>query len=582
MSVAVGIAVVAVTEILSVFHALRRVPLAIFWAIVLVAVVFYLRRLPWRTRLQLPRIELFLLALLVGIFAVVGVTALASAPNNYDSMTYHLPRMARWAQDGSVGHYGTGWFNQNAWPWFADGVLAHIYILTGSDRFLNLFQFFALIGSALSASLLVRHLGASPRGQMCAAVLVATIPMAILQGSSTQGHLVMAFWIVTAAALLVDPTFTPWQRALWVGGALGLAALTHTTALLFGAAIAVWYVVRELRQRGWTSIVPIAAAGVVALAIIAPHYGRNWSTYGSPVASGGEEQVVGRYGWDVTVSNIVRNAALHTVIPSTHLDADVTDYVVRAIHKNMLGGLSVSDPQTRKMLWAPVDNWDRHEDTQASTFHVLLIALALLAVVARRHARARGLAGSIVLGGILFCAVLRWQPFNVRLHLPLLVLGAALVALVFERLRSGTVLASICVALTVLAIPFLVGNRSRPLFGSRSVLTSPRTQVLFNNRPASEQPTLQAAKQLTGCLDVGLKIRWPGWEYPLWVLTRSEGTKFHHVLVPDASRLLETERAPCAVFESPPGQKLPTISGRHYEPVFSSREAVVYKPKGRR
>src|SRR5439155_22892941 len=51
--------------------------------------------------------EIALLSGLALLAAAVALTAGAAAPNNRDSLAYHLSRIAHWIQDGGVFHYPT-------------------------------------------------------------------------------------------------------------------------------------------------------------------------------------------------------------------------------------------------------------------------------------------------------------------------------------------------------------------------------------------------------------------------------------------------------------------------------------------
>ena len=41
------------------------------------------------------------------VLLLVGLIALLAAPNTFDSMTYHMGRVAHWAHQGSVAPYPT-------------------------------------------------------------------------------------------------------------------------------------------------------------------------------------------------------------------------------------------------------------------------------------------------------------------------------------------------------------------------------------------------------------------------------------------------------------------------------------------
>ena len=72
---------------------------------------------------------------------VVLALALFTTPNNWDSMTYHLSRIAYWTQNRSVEHYATNCLREIASPVLAEFVNLHVYILCrGSDMLFNLLQ----------------------------------------------------------------------------------------------------------------------------------------------------------------------------------------------------------------------------------------------------------------------------------------------------------------------------------------------------------------------------------------------------------------------------------------------------------
>ncbi|MHC5831404.1 MAG: glycosyltransferase family 39 protein, partial [Nostoc sp.] len=102
-------------------------------------------------------------------------------------------------QNHTVAHYPTSYtpqLYQNPWSEF---VILHFQILSGGDYFANLVQWFSMIGCIIGVSLIARQLGADLRGQVFSAVVTATIPMGILQASSTQNDYVIAFWVVCLA-----------------------------------------------------------------------------------------------------------------------------------------------------------------------------------------------------------------------------------------------------------------------------------------------------------------------------------------------------------------------------------------------
>src|SRR5215211_9365546 len=177
---AMGAYLVFVTELLSVIGRLTAFSIAVAWMIPAV-IGLWLAPHVLRRRVAGPPWPVWaVLASLARVVVLILTTGLASAPNNYDSMTYHLPRVMHWLQDESVAHYYTPITRQLYQPPFAEYAIAHVISLTGTDRFAFLVQWLALLGGAVGVSVIARQLGCGSLGQVLAATIFVTAPMAIL------------------------------------------------------------------------------------------------------------------------------------------------------------------------------------------------------------------------------------------------------------------------------------------------------------------------------------------------------------------------------------------------------------------
>jgi hypothetical protein len=215
----------------------------------------------------------------------------------------------------------------------------------------------------------------------------------------------------------------------------------------------------------------------------------------------------------------------------------------------------------------------------------LIVAAAALACVWRgRLATRKKLQYGVAVdtGLILFCALLRWQPWNSRLQLPSFVLAAPFVALVVDRLARP--LSAVLVGLLLLAaVPYLLNNSARPLVGPNSVLRASREQLYFVNRPALWAPYVaaRAALHAQGCVDVGFVAHTDDWEYPLWVLIDdpAEPVTIQHVAVPNASARLGRPFTPCAIVSVETDQApFVMVEGRPYASTFSSPPVTILEP----
>jgi len=239
--------------------------------------------------------------LLLAILAIVvstGIIAVTAPPNNVDSMHSHANRLIYWEQQGSVSHFSSHSLEQLRYEPLSGFEMLQSYILAGNDRFVNIIQWMSFLGCIFGVSLIAKQLGAGFRGQVGAAVLCATIPMAIMQSTSTQVDLVAAFWLViTVYCLLSLKKQFSLLNIILLGCSLGLALLTKTTNYFFIIPFLIWTFVslcKGYRARSFNLAGLVDKDGVrrllaffliifIAVVINIPHYYRNIKAFNHPL-----------------------------------------------------------------------------------------------------------------------------------------------------------------------------------------------------------------------------------------------------------------------------------------------------------
>jgi hypothetical protein len=498
------------------------------------------------------------------VLLATAVVALAASPNTWDSLTYHMSRVAHWAQAGSLSHYATGIERQNLMPPGAEIGMLHAYVLAQGDQLVNFPQWLAMAASLVGAGAIARLLGATRVGQLAAAVFVATLPMGIAQATSTMTDYVVALWVLCVAFETLSLVLQgPSERmdVLPLGLAAGLAILAKPTAFPYLAPFALAVAVVILRRRGVLAL--LASAGIaVALVLIvnAGYLGRNLATYGNPLGSAGKVDTHSNeiFNGVVIASNLIRNASLHAGTPWPA----VNDIVYRgAIWIHLKLGASLTDPRTSVHQDFRIHKPAPDEARSGNPLHAVIslaVALVLGIMIARGDRRALSVMaylGGVALSFLILSSVFKFTVFGSRYHLPFFVLLAPVFGYVVGRFRSPWMAVALAVLMLLASREWLLNLHERPLLQDdrgRSVLTSPRSSLYFVLAERLEEPYRAVVERVVeaSCSSVGVMLSGDAAEYPLWpLLGEPRGSRRIEWIVAGtpSARYVDPSFEPCAV-----------------------------------
>ena len=512
------------------------------------------------------KIYLFLLSgPLLALVGILGVVALKHAPNNWDSMTYHLGRIVHWKQEQSVAAYATNITRQVQMQPLAEYMVAHLLLLTGSDHLANCVQWGAMLLSGMGVSLIAKQMGGNIWQQVGAAAVCWAIPMGVLQATSTQNDYVNAFWLVCFISIGISLLES--QKKVWhfipLGVGLGLALLTKATAYVYAFPFCMWFGFSILKKTPRRQL-PLIALCILcpALLINSGHYLRNVDLYSSPLGPADEyaNQAISIQGFS---SNLIRNAAIHTSIP--FLDT-YNHFMAKGLEKlHSLTGLSPSDPRYTMAGGNPFSGESSlDEDYTGNPFHWALICLGLITGAFeflffgwdKKRAIFRWFNLSIWAGFGLLCLFVKWQPWISRLQLPLFVLWSPVIslALIRSKIRISVIIPFILIFMSFIWISY---NPNRPAFFQSDQIDTPRTRQYFTKKPELFSLFTQIVDsiQKSGCHEVGLKVSEDAWEYPIWVMFADSRypVTIQHIRVENPSKkLMPKNFKPCAIISNIP------------------------------
>ncbi|WP_373525495.1 ArnT family glycosyltransferase [Nostoc sp.] len=571
-----GILLTIITEFLSFFKLITFGWILGAWGLIWIILIYaYLRLNPHKIQIseqnnysQLHNIKIKLLLCGLGfVVATVGLIAIVAPPNNWDSMDYHMSRVAYWIQNHSVAHYPTSYtpqLYQNPWSEF---VILHFQILSGGDYFANLVQWLSMIGCIIAVSLIAKRLGANLQGQVFSAVVTATIPMGILQTSSTQNDYVIAFWVVCLAYYLLSTIQGEkskiWTNSFKIGSSIGLAILSKGTAYFYIFPFLIWFGLSQIKRLRWQAWKPALIVGSISLLLNISHYLRNYNLFASPLGEPSDYRNEA-HGINILVSNILRNIALHIGTP-IGLWNGIANKLIQIIH--IFIGVDINDPRITfsKTFFVP-GGWSTigitgNENGAGNLVHLALIIICMIIFISRKYIRQQSYIFAYLITTIstflIFCYLVKWQAWNSRLHLPFFILMSPFVGVVLSKLKKQKIAIFIVTFLLVSSLPWVFFNRYRPIIDSNNIFQVSRIEQYFNNRPYLNTTYTGAVEFLNSknCSNIGLSMGKDPWEYPLRVLLQQNNqkiVKIQHINVTNISAILEKEDSykdfePCGI-----------------------------------
>ena len=522
-------------EALSLFKAISWASLAVLWFLPGIGAWISLNRLRDQghvfrlpsTNLKPDRWEWVMAGILGAILAITFLVAWLTPPQTWDSLSYHLSRVAHWAQNHSIGHYLTGIERQNSMSPAAELLVLNSYVLTGGDRLANFPQWLAMVGSLVGVSLVAGLLSANRFAQWLAVVFAATLPIGIAQASGTATDYVATFWTVCVAAETIQYAQNNDRRALaFASLAAGLAILTKPTVVPYILPIAAWIAILLIRRHGWMNAGKWGAVAlVIVLGINAGYLSRNLLTYGGFANPSDldyhSNQLRTLPGW---ISITMRNAGLQAGLPNSPIWNELVYKVILRVH--LIFGLGLEDPRTTLAGYFQVRPPSTHEDFASNPYHAYLIVAvsALMIPLRKRIKRWTALyAACLVAGFLVFSFIYKWQIFGVRFQLLFFVLFAPFVGVVLSSLPVKIPGMFIAVSLFILAFPWLFSTESRPIFPQNeqgfSILSSPREELYGYYDPWAFEKIRQVSAyvQERDCSQVGLVLHGDDPEYLYWI-----------------------------------------------------------------
>lgn len=583
------------TEILSAIYSLAFVAFLLVWVAALGAVAVALRRAGanlrslWPTEHSLPRTIVVLFALVTLFIAATTV------PNNWDSQAYHLPRIEHWLQDRSRAFYPSWNARQNEFGPVAEYLLLQSRALSGLDLYYPMIQWISMVGSAAAVFRITGQLGGTRTQCWIASVFLVTLPIGILESTSTQTDYVettLLLIFITLGLEAIDRHPAPLVCLIGAAAAGLMSGLTKPIGFMLGAGFAVWFAIAlSLGVSAKIWVQRAAVIVIVSLVLVGPFVTRL-----ARGANASDYQFSTSFGIRPMVDTLIRHVVSNLALGVAEIDRPLLAAAEVATQRLGLQAWRTDTSDPEYPTYTPPEGLlVLHEDLGPNPLHTILLALALAIALWRLPARPAHQSIYLLawLGGLaIFCSLIRFSMWEVRYHLPGFAAAAPLFGLAWppawEATRKTTALV---LALTIAALPALIFNESRtliPLWRAQfpslgrdrpSYLSQSRLERLFANQPQMLAPYQNAIEIVTrsNATQLGIMMDRDNFEYSIWRLLRdyrrTHPMRIEAVGVPGRDQWPLGPFVPDLIFrDQVPAEPPPTVTigGQSYRLIYRS------------
>ena len=481
-------------EIFSIFNVLDLVHLAIGWLLIFMVFTTLLIKSGLKFEQSFPRLSSIYLAYTLAIFIFILIPLLILAilipPNNWDSMSYHMTRVEEWRQNLNVYPFPTSNIRQVNYPPLAEYIILNLQVLSQSDYFANLVQYFSLLGSLSLISLSVKLFGLDIKGQFLSVLLLLSIPMVIFQSTSTQTDLTASFFllgVIYSVLKILKSHLIFFEDIIVLGAVLVLGGLVKYTVFVFSVPFLIVIAYHIIKHTSFRAICQYAIICLLFVFIIfGPFLSRNMAYFGNLTGETGLLNLMGNEHPNLfkMLGNISKNIADEMTIPWDAFNSILTNGVQKF---HGIIGVPLNSQETNYLSMPYQTNFLFAEDNASSFIHAFIIVGSLAFLIFKKNVQNRrkiffysiGLIFSFLAYSFLF----KWQPWGNRLLLPLFILSmlGGTFAL-FQCIKNSSLgLHVVFIFLIMYAIPSVYLNRNKPMFDvyqMRSILNKPKGMIL--------------------------------------------------------------------------------------------------------
>lgn len=523
---------VFLTELLSLFQQLNRFWITLSWFLILVflTAVFLLKYkksvklnsigFGWPADLSLfYRLSLILLLIISTATFILGIIF---PPNNVDASAYHLGRVVHWLQNRSVAFYPTHILTQVVNQPGAEYIAAHVLVLSDSDLFINLIQWFSMAGSLLAVYLMTGLLGGGKTARILAVTFAATLPMGVLQSNSAQNDYVGTLWFVGFIYFFLKGILEDKDKQLYIGLVfLGLAILTKVVNYFYGLSFLAIFLLPLWRKNGKKAVTVVLLFAAIVFAINSGFIIRTFILYRSPIPDVSSLNNTAKYFSPLmTAANMLTELFHQLTTPINGINLALKYlygfclYFLNSIDR----GVTIEKVGHLLNSGLVLD-----EDLAVNTAHLIFILLAVIvgARLIKRKPIVNKYLWAVFLSVVILNTFLLWTVYNTRYYLNLFVAIAPVAGIISQSAFNQKTLKIFYLVFWLTAFIYLIFNFYKPW----TDISKQRIDLYVNRIHRDYQTAYRKFSEIivkNRYRRIGLNLELLYLEYPLWVYLKDK------------------------------------------------------------
>lgn len=559
-----------ITELLSAFSILNKNMLLVTWGgIDIILLCILIKEKVWIT-FRVREIKkcsfswkygaAFFMCMVALLFAVLTI------PYNWDSMTYHLSRVAYWREHQSVSHYATNIVRQITSPVLAEFIQTHIYILMdGSDRLLQLVQCISYVVNGILIYGLAKKIGCEKSMCLLSMLLFLTLPISFAEALTTQVDQFATLWLLAFCYFLIDYTRETDKLffkkeiiadVIYMSAMIAFGYLTKPSIMFAEVFLTVWLLICCIKRKDRIlEIIKLLVCSVITIILLLfPEVLRNFFTFqalSDPIA--GTRQLVGTTNPLYLFVNFLKNYLWNFAnLYFQNFASKATDFMYwfSGVLQVDINAASISEDGRRFAM-----NTSRHfsHDTALNPVISFMQVFCIITIIkwkryCKKNKISYGYVSVSILSFLCFCTVLRWEPYISRYMLSYFALMCPAIGIQLQNARENMKGKKSKYYYGILGILFFV------LMAETTCMIEYHINFVLRNNEVSERiegyfyhqkeayNSYSKIREIVREMEydnVGIISKEDSYDYPMFKMIEAYTDKIEHVNVKNATEIYE-------------------------------------------